>query len=109
MPNIEITAEAWRDAHRRLTEKDAEIERLKSATGWQKKVIAARDAEIERLTDLRDRWYDQAQEMEVGLDKATIEIERLRAALEKHHLPPHASPHPDCGICGEKLAGPKQG
>ena len=39
---------------------------------------------------------------------ADAESERLRAALEKHHLPPHASKYPDCGVCGEMLAIPKR-
>lgn len=47
-------------------------------------LVAERDelrAEVQRLTELRDRWYDKAQEMEVGWDKAQIKNERLRAAL----------------------------
>jgi uncharacterized coiled-coil DUF342 family protein len=79
----------WWEHHEDLrvenAELRAEVERLK--------------AENRGLIETISEW----QEIH-GTFAPNPEIERLRLALVKHHLPRHASKYPDCGTCGEMLA-----
>lgn len=67
---------------------------------------ASLQAEIERLKEELGYVIIQRDDARYGSQTHQATIERLRASLEKHHLPRHASNYTDCGLCGEPLTKP---